>query len=226
MAVAGTATTSSQAVAPASQSQATKSSVRLAETFDNFLTLLTKQLQHQDPLSPMDTNQFTQQLVQFTGVEQAVATNKNLESLLSLLKGNSLADMVSFVGKTVVAKGASATFSGSPLEFGYELKDTAYQTKITIQDENGTIVYSTDGSTDAGSHKFTWDGRDSHGDVVGNGVYKIVVTPTDRGGVAQGVSTTVAARITGVELRDGAQMLMMGEVPVALADVKSIREQS
>src|SRR3546814_6821516 len=58
-------------------------SASLADTFDTFLTLLTTQLKHQDPLNPMDTNEFTSQLVEFTNVEQAMLTNKKLDSLRS-----------------------------------------------------------------------------------------------------------------------------------------------
>ena len=73
----------------------------MSSNFDTFLTLLTTQLQNQDPLSPMDSNQFTQQLVQFSQVEQQINSNKNLESLISLTKNQTSVDAVSYLGKTL-----------------------------------------------------------------------------------------------------------------------------
>ncbi|MCC7047960.1 MAG: hypothetical protein IT562_14710, partial [Alphaproteobacteria bacterium] len=78
----------------------TKSMSKLAENFDQFLTLLTTQLKNQDPLSPMDSAQFTQQLVSFAGVEQQINTNKNLETLLSLQKSNQMVGALDLMGKT------------------------------------------------------------------------------------------------------------------------------
>jgi len=206
-------------------SSATKGSVRLAETFDNFLTLLTKQLQNQDPLSPMDTNQFTQQLVQFTGVEQSVATNKNLETIISLFQGNQFSDMVAFIGKTVEAKGSSVNYAGSGnASWSYTLDAQAFDTKINVFDEAGDIVYSGVGETGVGRHDFVWDGRNNAGNLMPAGAYKIVVNAKEPGGKAIGSSVTATGRITGVEVKDGTQTLMMGNVPVSFGDVLKIRE--
>src|SRR3546814_13785327 len=81
------------------------SGASLAETFDTFLTLLTTQLQHQDPLNPMDTNEFTSQLVEFTGVEQAISTNQKLDALIGLQADRQLNDAVGYIDKLVGADG-------------------------------------------------------------------------------------------------------------------------
>ena len=95
------AITSATDAAAAANSKALQSSRSLADSFDNFLTLLTAQLTNQDPLSPMDTNQFTQQLVAFTEVEQSVNTNANLEDLIALIQQNELAGAVGYIGKYI-----------------------------------------------------------------------------------------------------------------------------
>ncbi|HZZ11369.1 MAG TPA: flagellar hook capping FlgD N-terminal domain-containing protein, partial [Paraburkholderia sp.] len=76
-------------------------SQQLAGNFDTFLTLLTTQLQNQDPLSPMDSTQFTQQLVAFSGVEQQINTNNNLQSLIALNQSQQAASAVSYIGHSV-----------------------------------------------------------------------------------------------------------------------------
>ena len=97
-------TTSTTAVTGAAAAQKS-----LASNFDTFLTLLTTQLQHQDPLSPMDSTEFTQQLVQFSSVEQQISANKNLESLIALTKSRSSADAVSYLGKSLTTTDGSAS---------------------------------------------------------------------------------------------------------------------
>ena len=74
-------TSSSSSAASAAGSNATQ---QLAGNFDTFLQLLTTQLQNQNPLDPLDTNQFTQQLVEFASVEQQVNMNTNLQTLISM----------------------------------------------------------------------------------------------------------------------------------------------
>ena len=90
-----------------------KSLAGFAQNFDSFLTLLTAQLKNQDPLSPLDATQFTTQLVQFTGVEQAIHQNQSLETLISLQKDTGVGSAVGYLGKTVSANGDSITLTNS-----------------------------------------------------------------------------------------------------------------
>src|ERR1700716_2412476 len=83
----------------------------LAGNFQTFLTLLTTQLQNQNPLDPLDTNQFTQQLVQFAGVEQQLKTNDQLTTLVSLQQTAQSTQALGFVGKTAVVDGSSTTMT-------------------------------------------------------------------------------------------------------------------
>src|SRR6476620_1092951 len=83
----------------------------IANNFDQFLSLLTTQLKNQSPLDPLDTNQFTAQLVQFAGVEQQLKTNETLTSLLGLNSANTATAAVGFIGSTITADGATTRLS-------------------------------------------------------------------------------------------------------------------
>src|SRR5215831_6422021 len=133
----------------------------LSANFDTFLTLLTTQLKNQDPLSPMDSNQFTQQLVQFSQVEQQIHSNQNLESLISLTKANSATTAVSYLGKSLTLTDGTAPLMNGEAKWAYSLDNDASTTKLVVTDATGKIVYAGTGETTSGMHAFTWDGKDN-----------------------------------------------------------------
>src|ERR1700689_2961035 len=111
----------------------------LADNFNSFLTLLTTQLQNQDPLDPMDTDQFTQQLVEFTGVQQQVDMNTNLQTLISLQQTNEATAAMQFLGANVTVAGTSATLAnatGSPASWSLNSPSPATGT-FTITSATG-----------------------------------------------------------------------------------------
>src|SRR5690348_10629695 len=109
-----TAQTSTSSSSSSSTSSVTNGT--LAGNFQTFLTLLTTQLQNQNPLDPLDTNQFTQQLVEFAGVEQQLKTNDQLASLIALQQTTQATQALTFVGKTAVVDGSTAALSNSRSE--------------------------------------------------------------------------------------------------------------
>jgi len=139
------------------QPNATQSAATLAKDFDNFLNLLTTQLQYQDPLAPMDSNEFTQQLVSFTGVEQSIATNKNLESLIAQNQSLSATNTVGYLGKevTISSDKAGVREDGS-VHWEYALGASSTSTKITVKDQNGITVHEENGNQSAGLHEYSW----------------------------------------------------------------------
>src|SRR5450432_2064989 len=112
MTVTPTTTTPAPAAAPATADQTALGRADLATNFNTFLSLLTTQLKNQDPLSPLDTNQFTQQLTQMTGVEQQLLSNQLLQQLVNQNQGGGLTAAVGLIGKTVTASGSNATLQG------------------------------------------------------------------------------------------------------------------
>src|SRR5215813_9610084 len=141
-----------------SGSAATRSQSQLATNFDTFLTLLTAQLKNQDPLEPMDSNEFTQQLVQFSQVEQQINSNKNLESLIALTKARSSTDAVSYLGRDVTVTDGSGGLADGSAHWTYNLANDAASSSILITDSKGKMVYAAKAETTAGAHDFVWNG--------------------------------------------------------------------
>ena len=198
----------------------------LSGNFDTFLTLLTTQLKNQDPLSPMDSNQFTQQLVQFSAVEQQINTNANLENLIALSKNQAGANAVSYLGKTVTLTNGLGALNGGEANWNYTLATGAQDAVMTVTDSKGKIVYVGHGDSTAGEHEFAWDGRDNAGNQLTDGSYKLNVSAVDAAG--QTVSTTVRSQgtVSEVDLTGDEPTLMIGAMSVPLSQATLISDAS
>src|SRR5579859_2196388 len=149
--------------AQTAQAAVTAGSQQLAGNFDTFLQLLTTQLQNQNPLDPLDTNQFTQQLVEFAGVEQQLKTNDSLSTLVSLQQTAEATQALQFVGKTAVVSGNTAALSNSKATWELNVP-SASTVNITIANTAGQTVYSNSFAADAGNNQpFTWNGQGNDG---------------------------------------------------------------
>ncbi|HRY27079.1 MAG: flagellar hook capping FlgD N-terminal domain-containing protein [Geminicoccaceae bacterium] len=166
--------------ASAGTTAAARSGVKLAADFDSFLKLLTTQLTTQDPLSPMDAEQFTSQLVQFSGVEQAIQTNTKLEMLIGLMQANQTTAALQYIGATVeLDTSAIALAAGGTAEIAYELPETAAAVLVEIQDGSGRLVRQLTGPAAAGPRSLVWDGRDGAGAAQPAGTYSVAVAAVD-----------------------------------------------
>jgi flagellar basal-body rod modification protein FlgD len=211
--------------AATSSTSATDSATKsLTETFDNFLTLLTKQLQYQDPLSPMDTNEFTSQLVQYTEVEQSIDTNQKLEDLLALQNSNQAMAAMSFLGTTIEAESNDINLSDGSAIFEYETDSATTGTTISILDSTGKLVRVVTGESAAGTHSYTWDGTDGNGVALEDGVYSIQVTGSDLDGESVDITTRAVGKVSGVEVRNGQVLLSIGALQIPLEDVHAVRQ--
>ena len=194
-------------------------SQNLSADMNTFLTLLTTQLKYQDPLDPMDTAEFTNQLVQYSSVEQAIQTNQKLDSLLSMNIANLGAQAVSYIGKVAQVLGNVMPLEGGKAKATYTLDKNVVSTTIVVKDMNGNIVYSEQGKVTSGTHEFTWDGKDSNGNQLEDGAYKIEVSTK----VASGV-TTVFGRVTGVASDSSGVYVGLGDaVTAGLGDILTVR---
>lgn len=197
---------------------------RLAENFDTFLSLLTTQLKNQDPLAPMDSTQFTQQLVQMTGVEQQLLTNDLLEKLVSNT-GTGVATAVSLIGKEVRTDSELAALKGGKAEWTYSLDRAATDVKLEILDSKGRVV-RTVAPTDnkAGEHKLTWDGKGTGGSDLPDGVYALKITAKDSEGSTVVSKAYLDGKVTGVEQQDGLTYITVNGVAVPWDKLVSIRQ--
>lgn len=198
----------------------------LSADMNTFLTLLTTQLKYQDPLDPMDTAEFTNQLVQYSAVEQSIQTNEKLDTLLSLNIANLGAQAVSYIGKTAQVLGDVMPLENGKAKATYTLDKDVTTTTITVKDMNGKIVYTEKGNTTSGTHEFTWDGKDSNGIQLEDGAYQIVVTsnvPTGESSAT--ITTTVFGRVTGVASDANNVYIGLGDAVTAqLGDIVTMRD--
>jgi flagellar basal-body rod modification protein FlgD len=226
MTVSNTAKLSdSQITAAQNSSSATGSSTSIANNFDQFLTLLTTQLKNQSPLDPLDTNQFTQQLVQFAGVEQQLKQNETLTALLAVNKATTGASAIGFVGQTITADGAATQLSDGKAEWKLNASKGGTAT-ITIKDSSGKVVYSGTKTLTAGDQTYSWDGTTSTGADAPDGEYTITVDGKDLSGAAITVKTEITGKVDGIDFSTTVPTLLIGSLKVALDKVKSVKSTS
>src|SRR5947209_5978867 len=152
------------------------SSATLAGNFNTFLKLLTTQLQNQNPLSPLDTNQFTQQLVEFAGVEQQINMNTQLGTLIALQKTSQVTTALNFVGTTVAVDGSTAQLANGRASWTFSATKPA-NAAISISNASGQTVFTDNQVVQAGAQTYAWTGRDSSGAALPPGLYTISITP-------------------------------------------------
>ncbi|MFC7291461.1 flagellar hook assembly protein FlgD [Hirschia litorea] len=180
------------------------SSASLAGNFDTFLTLLTAQMQNQDPLEPLDASEFTNQLVQFSGVEQQIQTNTSLNSLLASNNATTGAALSGYLGQNVEINSEGAGFRGEDLSWRYSVASDAAESIIVVKDESGKVVYTENAAKGAGSHDFTWDGTKTDGtQAAQDAVYYTSITAKNHEGNSIETSSRVLTRVTGVDLSYG-----------------------
>lgn len=200
---------------------ATKS---LGGTLDQFLKLLTTQLKNQDPTSPTDTNQLTQQIASLSQVEQQINTNKKLEELVNAFAATQYNSVVSYIGKRIEAPGNVAGLTDGEAKFIFYLPKEAQSNEITIKDENGVTVYTGTASLDAGRNEFQWDGKNSLGITQPNGIYTISYNAKDSSGAAIDAVPYISGVVTSIDSSGGNVYASIGEISVLLSRITSISQ--
>lgn len=204
---------------------ATDQAANKAKTnYQDFLKLLTTQLQNQDPTAPTDTNQLTQQIATLSQVEQQISTNKNLEKLVSLFNATTLNSVVGYIGKQVEATGNQTVLQSSKATIVYNLEKEADSVTVQVEDSSGNVVMNGAGTKLAGRNEILWDGKDSQGNQLKDGVYTVSVTAKDAGGTAVKATTSTVGVVTSVDSNAGATSLSLGDVSVTLDKVLSVRQ--
>jgi len=196
-------------------------SSQLAGNFNQFLKLLTTQLQHQDPLSPLDPNQFTQELVQFSSVEQQIQMNTGLSTLISLQQNAQTTSALGFLGHTVVINGSVAQLANGHAAWNYSV-DKPSTANINISDSTGKIVYSTTQAIAPGQQAFTWNGQTSTGNQLTDGSYTISITAADANGQAVAVATQTQGTVSGVDVSKSSPLLTVNGQSYPLSQILQI----
>lgn len=199
MSVSGVGSSSSSSSASSGNASAATNS--LMSNYNTFLTLLTTQLKTQSPLSPMDVNSFTQQLVQYSAVEQQIQTNSNLKSMMDTMTSSAALQLVNYVGKSVTAYSDTTKMDGGKANWTVNSSSAASGAKVTITDENGGVVYQGSLDLKAGNNNFSWDGKGSNGADYSSsgGAFTISVNGTDTDGKAVTITTEVSGKVQAVD---------------------------
>ena len=193
----------------------------IASNFTQFLQLLTAQLKHQNPLEPLDTNQFTQQLVQFAQVEQQLKSNDQLSTLVSLEKTAQATTALAYVGQTVAVDGKTAALVNNQATWSFQVPKPASAT-VTITNATGQSVYTGGFTMNAGTQNFTWDGRGNNGVQWPDGNYTISVTAKDASGQTVAIPSEVQGVVDSIDLTQSPAVLSIGGQTFTLDKIKRI----
>jgi flagellar basal-body rod modification protein FlgD len=218
--MSGSVTTASATAA--ATTTATGGGTRLASDFSTFLRLLTTQLQNQSPTDPLDTNQMTNQLVQFASVEQQIAMNQNLSRLIALQQAAQLTAAAPLIGRRVEVESDQVALQGGRAEIRLPAAGTARWAEVAVLDSAGRVLRQEAITLGAEATGWVWDGRDAAGRPLPDGAYRVQVT--GRGGNGEVVSLPFATRgtLTGAERTGGTLSLRMGALALSFDQLRSI----
>jgi flagellar basal-body rod modification protein FlgD len=196
----------------------------LTSSFDTFLTLLTAQLQNQDPLSPMDSSQFTEQLVMYSQVEQQIASNERLDALLAQSQSAQVSGALSYLGReATIASSVTALTENDDARWSYALEAPAQSVQLTVYDQAGRAIYTETRGGETGRQDFDWDGSRNGGGRAEPGNYRLQVSALDSSGEA--VESVIAVReiITGVDFTGAEPILSTAAGARPFDSVASVR---
>ena len=192
-------------------SQSANAKAKIEEDLNRFLNLLVTQLQNQDPLDPLDANEFTSQLVQFASVEQQIFQNSNLEKLLSLQETNQISQMVDFIGNRVEYFGQELSLEKGNAEFSYVMPSGVVNANVNISNSAGLNVFFAKGDTTAGKHTVIWDGVDKNGVQQSDGKYSVLVSGTDPQGNLVTIEHLMVGSVSGAGVDENQVKLFIGD---------------
>ena len=195
----------------------------LAGDQQTFLTLLTTQLKNQDPTSPMNTDQFTQQLVSMTGVQQQILTNQLLQQMVGNQTG--VGDPVGLLGKTVTATSSNTTLQSGQASWQFSTAANAADVKVQVTNNLGQVVSQSDlGALGAGQHAFSWNGKDGTGvQLPDGGAYTLAVTATDANGATVTSSIYQQGTVSAVNNASGQVLLTVNGTLVPASTITSVQ---
>ena len=204
--------------ATATSSAATTSQTKLAGDFDQFLTLLTTQLQYQDPLDPMDSSEFTSQLVSFTQVEQTIATNKNLETLINQTQNAAMSNAVGYLGTEVTIETDRAGLRDGEAKWEYGLESNAEEVTLTVTNSSGEVLYEGVGENKAGLHDFIWAAPSGTPD----GIYQLTLSAKTADGSDVQAAIYSKGEVETIEVLNGEVHLSVNGILTATTNIQAV----
>lgn len=192
---------------------------------DEFLQMFLAQLQYQDPMNPMDTQEFSAQLAQYSSLEQLYNVNENLETIGETQARDGSYQALSFMGKEVLASGDSLLLDETGSAVGGISLDGEAECWVSVYDTSGSLVKVIDlGVLGEGRHSFEWDGVSDSGDLMATGEYHFDVQAMGSSGDYVGAETLICGRVDRVNLEGESPLLYVGDVPLGISQVQEIHE--
>ncbi len=177
--------------AASAQSANTQALASLGSNLNDFLKLLMTQLQNQDPTQPLDTSQFTSQLVQFASVEQQVNANTNLTTLIQLQQGGEMLQAGSLVGKQVEAQSSTLALANGSATLQLQ-PATSEPVTVSISSSSGVTLETQQVQASPSGTSWTWNGTTNTGQSLPDGTYNVAVTDANGTAVPFGIVGTVS----------------------------------
>ena len=204
--------------------QSSSASAALNSNFDTFLQMLITQLKNQDPTNPMDSSQFTQQLVQMSSVEQQIQTNSNLETLITTNTIANANTAVSLLGKQVEGSGTASLLQNGEANWTYELASDAPSTTLSVVNSEGATIYSEEVEGQEGSNSFSWDGTGSNGSTYPDGSYYLKVVANDTDGNAVASDTRTKGIVTAIDMSTTDPLLTINGAQIRYSAITGVSE--
>jgi flagellar basal-body rod modification protein FlgD len=211
--------------AATAQTDSSKSLSSLSDNYTMFLSLLTTQMKNQSPLDPMDANQFTSQLVQYSSVEQLIKMNANFENMKTSLESSNLANLVNYVGTSVTVNASTKPIANGKIDWTVNAAKSGTAT-ITVKDANGKVILTKTDSLTAGDNTFSWNGKGDDGKTYTDGSYTISVNARTSAGAAIKTTTDVNGKVDSLEWADGVPYLSIGGTQYPTSAVVKIAQSN
>jgi len=194
---------------------------------DDFLNLLVTQLKHQDPLNPMESQEFSTQLAQFSSLEQLFGMNETLLAIQKSLDASGNENILDYIGKVVKTSDNTVSVTGGIIDSSVYSLNSSADVNISVYDALGSEIRSISaGLKESGEHSTGWDGRDNRGNMVGDGVYTIKINAVDQSGAAVKTDVYHTGEVTGVIHQNSIPYLMIGKKPVLPDEVIEITKMT
>jgi flagellar basal-body rod modification protein FlgD len=225
--VGNESTPTSQVSSTSNQSDLAAGATSLDTSYQTFLTLLTTQLQNQDPTSPMDPNAFTTELVQMTGVQQQLLSNQLLQQLVTASPSSGVSSAVGLIGKTVTATSSTSNLTNGQASWDYSLPSTASTATMTVTNSSGQVVYTgTAPSLAAGGSTFNWNGQNTSGVQQPDGVYTLSIAASDSSGGSITPTISVSGVVGSIQNVNGTTTVTIGQTAVPVSAITNVTSTS
>ncbi|MCA3362857.1 MAG: hypothetical protein ING08_16110 [Roseomonas sp.] len=206
----------------ANAATSTSQSSKLGGDFNTFLTLLTTQIKNQSPTDPLDTNQMTNQLVQFASVEQQIAMNQNLQRLISLEQASQLTASAPLVGRNVEVEAEQISLQSGTGTLKLPAAGASQTALVTIRGSGDRIIRQETVQLGNAPKTWSWNGKDSNSVSMPDGAYKVSVTGIGSGGKTEALPFTTIGKVTGAERVGGNLQLLLGQMQASFDKLRSV----